>query len=80
MVRWRDRQRIPDEVIDQLLAGASSEEEIARRDGLLAQLNRRLVERAMEVELTDHLGYESHVEGAWWHREHAQRDEPEDAR
>jgi putative transposase len=28
----------------------------------LAQLTRRLVERAMEVELTDHLGYEPHAE------------------
>src|SRR5690242_10144566 len=30
--------------------------------GLLSQLTRRLVERAMEVELTDHLGYEPHQE------------------
>jgi hypothetical protein len=29
---------------------------------LLSQLTRRLVERAMEVELTDHLGYEPHQE------------------
>src|SRR5215207_513659 len=56
-----DRQ-ISDEVIDELLAGASSEEEIAGPGGLLAQLTRRLVERAMEVELTDHVGYEPHQE------------------
>src|SRR5512132_4606991 len=55
-------RRISDEVIDELLAGASSEEEIAGRAGLLAQLTKRLVERAMEVELTDHLGYEPHCE------------------
>jgi putative transposase len=54
--------RISDEVIDELLAGASSEEEIAGPGGLLAQLTKRLVERAMEVELTDHLGYEPHAE------------------
>ena len=53
---------ISDEVIDELLAGASSEEEIAGPGGLLAQLTKRLVERAMEVELTDHLGYEPHAE------------------
>src|SRR5919201_6288122 len=57
-----DGGRISDEVIDELLAGASSEEEIAGPGGLLAQLTRRLVERAMEVELTDHLGYERHCE------------------
>jgi putative transposase len=53
---------LPDEVIDELLAGARSEEEIAGPGGLLSQLTKRLVERAMEVELTDHLGYEPHQE------------------
>jgi putative transposase len=52
------RDRLPDELIDELLAGARSEDEIAGPGGLLAQLTKRLVERAMEVELTDHLGYE----------------------
>jgi putative transposase len=62
MVRRPDGERIPDEVIDRLLAGAGTEEEIAGPGGLLALLTRRLVERAMEVELTDHLGYEHHAE------------------
>jgi putative transposase len=62
MVQRPNGERIPDEVIDALLAGASSEEEIAGPGGLLAQLTKRLVERAMEVELTDHLGYEPHAE------------------
>ena len=55
-------RRISDEVIDELLAGAATEEEIAGPGGLLAQLTKRLVERAMEVELTEHLGYEPHCE------------------
>src|SRR5215211_3854246 len=54
--------RLSDAVIDDLLAGASSEQEIVGPGGLLAQLTKRLVERAMEVELTDHLGYEPHAE------------------
>jgi putative transposase len=62
MVKRADGERIPDEVIDGLLAGASTEEEIAGPGGLLAELTRRLVERAMEVELTDHVGYEPHRE------------------
>ena len=53
MVKRPDGERIPDEVIDQLLAGAETEQEIAGPGGLLAQLTKRLVERAMEVELTD---------------------------
>jgi putative transposase len=55
-------RRISNEVIDELLAGASTEEEIAGPGGLLAQLTKRLVERALEVELTEHLGYEPHCE------------------
>ena len=57
-----DGGRLSDEVIDELLAGARTEEEIVGPGGLLAQLTKRLVERAMEVELTDHLGYEPHAE------------------
>jgi len=55
-------RRISNEVIDELLAGASTEEEIAGPGGLLAELTKRLVERAMEVELTEHVGYEPHRE------------------
>jgi len=55
-------RRISDELIDELLAGASTEEEIAGPGGLLAGLTKRLVERAMEVELTDHVGYAPHQE------------------
>jgi putative transposase len=53
---------LPNELIDDLLAGARTEQEIAGPGGLLGQLTKRLVERAMEVELTDHLGYEPHQE------------------
>src|SRR5664279_2266093 len=55
-------RRISNEMIDELLAGASTEQEIAGPGGLLAELTKRLVERAMEVEITDHLGYEPHRE------------------
>src|SRR5215813_14770589 len=53
---------VPDELLDELLAGARTEEEITGPGGLLSQLTKRLVERALEVELTDHLGYEPHQE------------------
>jgi putative transposase len=55
-------RRISNELIDELLAGASTEEEIAGPGGILAQLTKRLVERAMETELTEHVGYEPHCE------------------
>jgi putative transposase len=56
------RDRLGDELIDELLAGARSEEEIVGPGGLLAELTRRLVERALAAELTEHLGYEPHQE------------------
>ena len=56
------RRVLPDELIDELLAGRKTEEEIVGPGGLLSQLTKRVVERAMEVELTDHLGYEPHQE------------------
>jgi transposase-like protein len=52
------REQLPDELIDELLAGAQTEQELVGPGGLLAGLTERLVERAMEVELTDYLGYE----------------------
>jgi putative transposase len=56
------RERLSDGLIDELLAGARTEDEIVGPGGLLADLTRRLVERAMSAELTEHLGYEPHQE------------------
>jgi putative transposase len=56
------RDRLSDELIDELLAGARTEAQIVAPGGLLADLTRRLVERALSAELTEHLGYEPHQE------------------
>ena len=49
--------------LDELLAGKTTEE-IAGPEGLLKQLTKALIERAMNAELKHHLGYEKHaVEG-----------------
>jgi putative transposase len=53
-----DSADLSDELIDELLAGARTPEEITGPDGLLQRLTKRLVERAMAAELTEHLGYE----------------------
>jgi putative transposase len=53
---------LSDEVLDVLLAGVTTAEQIAGPDGLLGQLTRRLLNRALEAELTAHLGYERHHE------------------
>lgn len=52
---------IDPKVIDQLLADHGRRpEDIAGENGLLKQLTKALVERAMKAELTEHLGYEKH--------------------
>src|SRR4051812_22192084 len=49
---------LSDELVDQLLSGYERPEDVTGPDGLLKQLTKRLVERAMSAELTEHLGYE----------------------
>src|SRR5215213_8170083 len=44
-----ERPGLSDELIDELLAGARTAEEIAGPDGLLRQLTRRLLERALQA-------------------------------
>src|SRR2546423_3954990 len=47
-------------LIDKLLADYKKPEDIIGENGLLKQLTKALLERAMQVEMTDHLGYEKH--------------------
>jgi len=49
-----------DAMMDELLKEYKKPEDILGENGLLKQLTKRLVERAMEAELTSHLGYEKH--------------------
>src|SRR2546422_3454056 len=46
------------ELIDKLLEGYQKPEDLVGQNGLLKQLTKALVERAMNAELTHHLGYE----------------------
>jgi putative transposase len=50
---------VPDSVIDALVARVRAEGlELVGEGGLLAELTKRLLERGLDVELTDHVGYE----------------------
>ena len=51
---------IDKEVLDKLLADYKGPEDLVGEQGLLKQLTKALVERAMQAELTHHLGYEKH--------------------
>lgn len=62
VARKRERTNkgiFPREVLDQLLKGYSKPEDLTGPDGLLKQLTAALVERAMNAEMTHHLGYEN---------------------
>jgi hypothetical protein len=52
------RQSISDTVLDELMAGCENPEDLLGDDGLFKELKRRLLEKALGAELTDHLGYE----------------------
>jgi transposase-like protein len=58
MTRKKSKQ---DQLIDELLQDGHDVKDILGKDGLLKQLTKRLVERTLEAELTDHLGYEPHA-------------------
>lgn len=55
MIRKTDKTAA---LLDELLADCSNPEEILGKNGLLKQLTKGLVERALEGELNAHLGYE----------------------
>ena len=47
-------------LIDQLLKDYKSPEDVLGENGLIKQFTKAILERAMQAELTDHLGYEKH--------------------
>ena len=51
---------IDNELIDNLLKDYKKPEDLMGENGLLKQLTKRLLERAMAAELTEHVGYEAH--------------------
>jgi putative transposase len=51
---------IKKEVLDELIRDYKKPEDIIGENGLLKQLTKALLERAMNAELTHHLGYEKH--------------------
>jgi putative transposase len=58
MARAKSKQ---DALIDELLKECKDPKDILGKNGLLKQLTKRLVERTLQAELTDHLGYEPHA-------------------
>jgi putative transposase len=53
-------EEIKPELIDELLKGYQKPEDLIGENGLLKQLTKAVLERALSAELTHHLGYEKH--------------------
>ena len=51
---------IKDEILEELLKDYKNPEDLIGKDGLLKELTKRLLEKAMDSELTHHLGYEKY--------------------
>ena len=49
---------ITPELLDQLLSGYTTPEDLTGEQGLFKQLKKALIERALGAELSEHLGYE----------------------
>lgn len=59
--RLEEPMAIPDELLDSLMKDYKNPEDLIGETGLLKQLTKQLLERAMTVEMTEHLGYEKHA-------------------
>src|SRR5205823_14012752 len=51
---------IDNELIDNLLKNYKKPEDLVGENGLLKQLTKQLLERAMAAEMTEHVGYDKH--------------------
>ena len=56
MTKLNDKQ--VDDLLDKLISDYKSPEDVVGENGLLNQLTKRVLERVLDSELTDHLGYQ----------------------
>jgi putative transposase len=54
------KHEVPEELLASLLADYKKPEDLIGENGLLKQLTKLLVEKALDAELTEHLGHERH--------------------
>ncbi|HWR01403.1 MAG TPA: transposase, partial [Chlorobaculum sp.] len=60
----KKKEKIPDiqgELIDQLIRESGEPLALFDKGGLLDMLKKRLIEKALEAEMDDHLGYAKHT-------------------
>jgi putative transposase len=60
MKKETNQHKISDELLDSLMKNYQKPEDLIGENGLLKQLTRRLVEKALQAEMADHLGHDKH--------------------
>ena len=50
-----------EELLDELLKDCKNADDLLGKDGLVKDLTKALIERALQAELTEHLGYDKHA-------------------
>jgi putative transposase len=60
----RAKDQFPPELLDAMIAGRTTPEDFFGQGGLFKQLQAALLERALDAELTHHLGYDRHEQAA----------------
>ena len=63
-VLWPEKEKPSskiDRLLDELMEDGVDAEDLFGEDGLLKRMKKRMAERILETELTDHLGYEKHA-------------------
>jgi len=55
-----EKSDIPNELLDALLTNYENPEDMFGKNGILEQFTKKVVERALEAEMTHHLGHEKH--------------------
>ena len=51
---------ISDEMIDKMLGGAKTQDDLFGKDGIVKQISKRFMERLLQEEMSAHLGYDKH--------------------
>jgi len=59
-VKMTTPKALPNDLIDGLLANYKKPEDLIGENGLLKQLTKALVERALQAEMAEHLGHDKH--------------------
>lgn len=54
------KHEVPEELLSSPLANYKKPEDLIGENGLLKQLTKRLVEKALDAEMTEHLGHDRH--------------------